>query len=106
METKQKFDYISGCLQKSLDYDKVFTVEPLGLNGGLAVFWKNSYDVEILSSDKRIIGMKVNFHSICFFLSCVYGDPVRVRWQDVWDRLVEIGLRRNEAWLLAGDFMS
>lgn len=103
METKQKFSYISQ-LQKSLGYDKVYTVEPLGLSGGLAVFWKNSYDVEILSGDKRIIDMKVRCGPLAFFLSCVYGDPVRARRQDVWDRLVDIGLRSNEAWLLAGDF--
>ena len=41
METKQKFEYVSG-LQKSLGYDKLFTVEPVGLSGGLAVMWKDS----------------------------------------------------------------
>ena len=58
METKQKFEYMLW-LQKNLGYDKIYTVEPLGLSGGLAVLWKNSYDVEILSGDKRIIDMKV-----------------------------------------------
>ena len=103
METKQKFGYISD-LQKSLGYDGIYTVEPLGLSGGLAVFWKSSYGVEILSGDKRIIDLKVSVRSMSFFLSCVYGDPVRERRQEVWDRLVEIGLSRNEPWLLAGDF--
>ena len=87
-----------------MGYDKIFTVEPLGLSGGLAVLWKNSYDIEILSGDKRIIDMKLQCRSVVFFLSCVYGDPVRARRQDVWDRLVEVGMRRNEAWLLTGDF--
>ncbi|KAG2295020.1 hypothetical protein Bca52824_041689 [Brassica carinata] len=74
----------------SLGYDGIYTVEPLGLSGGLAVFWKSSYGVEILSGDKRIIDLKVSV--------------LRERRQEVWDRLVEIGLRRNEPWLLAGDF--
>lgn len=103
METKQKFEYVSG-LQKSLGYDKLFTVEPVGLSGGLAVMWKDNYNVEILSSDKRIIDMKASYGSLSFFLSCVYGDPVVARRKAVWDRLVAIGLLRDEAWILAGDF--
>ena len=103
METKQKYAYVSG-LQKSLGYDKLFTVEPNGLSGGLAVMWKDSYNVEILSSDKRIIDMKISSGPLDFFLSCIYGDPVRARRQVVWDRLVDIGLVRDTAWVLAGDF--
>lgn len=103
METKQKFEYISG-LRKRLGYDHVITVEPVGLSGGLAVMWKDSYQVVVLSSDKRIIDLKVTCGASSFFLSCVYGDPVMARRQEVWDRLTALGLLRDEAWLLAGDF--
>lgn len=96
--------WLHGRFTKSLGYDGIYTVEPLGLSGGLTVFWKNSYGDEVLSGDKRIIDLKITMRSMSFFLSCVYGDPVRERRQEVWDRLVEIGLRRNDAWLLAGDF--
>ena len=48
--------------------------------------------------------MKVSYGSLSFFLSCVYGDPVVARRKAVWDRLVAIGLLRDEAWILAGDF--
>lgn len=58
----------------------------------------------MVSSDKRLIDMKVKFGSCTFFLSCVYGDPIVAKRKEVWDRLVGIGLRRDEAWLLAGDF--
>ena len=103
METKQKDVYVKG-LQQSLGYDHLFTVEPVGLSGGLAVMWKDSYSVSVLSSDKRIIDMEVKLGSIKFFLTCVYGDPVTAKRQEVWDRLVDIGLVRDEAWILAGDF--
>lgn len=42
--------------------------------------------------------------SVQFFLACVYGDPVKAKRQEVWDRLVSIGLGRDDAWILAGDF--
>lgn len=103
METKQKLGYMKG-LQQSLGYDHLVTVEPVGLSGGLAVFWKDSYSVSVLSSDKRIIDMKVGLGSVGFFLTCVYGDPVKAKRQEVWERLIDIGLVRDEAWILAGDF--
>lgn len=54
----------------------MITVEPEGLSGGLALLWKNSYPVTVLSSDKIIIDLKISFGSISYFMSCVYGDPV------------------------------
>ncbi|XP_013594546.1 PREDICTED: uncharacterized protein LOC106302626 [Brassica oleracea var. oleracea] len=103
METKQKDSYMIG-LQKTLGYDRMFTVSPEGLSRGLAVLWKDCYKVEILPSDKRLIDMSVEMGSLFFFLSCIYGDPVRDRRQLVWDKLVNIGLTRDRAWALIGDF--
>lgn len=102
-ETKQKFDYMLG-LKKSLGYDQLFMVEPVGLSGGLAMLWKDSYQVDVLSSDIRIIDLKVTCGVSSFFLTCVYGDPVQAKRRDVWDHIVSIGLNRDEAWILAGDF--
>ena len=102
-ETKQKNGYMFG-LKDTLGYDKVFTVEPLGLSGGWAVFWKGCYKVEVLFSDKRIIDLRIELGSLLFYLSCVYGDPVREMRQLVWDKLISIGLTRDSPWLLIGDF--
>ena len=103
MQSKQKDSYMIG-LQKTLGYDKMFTVAPEGLSGGLAVLWKDCYKVEILSSDKRIIDMNVKMGSLFFFLFCVYGDSVRNMRRLVWEKLVNIGLTRYRAWVLIGDF--
>ena len=66
--------------------------------------WKDSYKVVILERDKRLIDVKVSYGSMVFFLTCVYGDPVTARRKEVWNRLEDIGLLRDEAWMLAGDF--
>ena len=78
METKQKSEFIFG-VKKQLGYDLVFTVEPEGLSGGLALMWKDTYQVTIFSSDKRIIDLKVTIGSVTFYMSCVYGDPVAAK---------------------------
>lgn len=66
----------------------------MGLSGGLAVLWKDSYQIDL----------KVSCGSSSFFLTFVYGDLVQAKRREVWDRLVSIGLNRDEAWMLAGDF--
>lgn len=103
METKQKNKFM-GDLQKELGYDNLITVPPIGLSGGLAVMWKQCYNVSVLQEDKRIIDLQVGMGSLVFFITCVYGDPVKERRQAVWERLSDIGVRRNEPWLLVGDF--
>ena len=103
METKQKKRYVTG-LKNTLGYDNVFNVEPIGLSGGLAFMLKNRLDVVILSYSKRIIDIKVKLGSLNFFVPCVYGDPVRARRNVVWNKLSNIGMRRDEAWMLVGDF--
>ncbi|KAL0705016.1 hypothetical protein Bca4012_071441 [Brassica carinata] len=103
METKQRFQYMMG-VKKKLGYNNLVTVEPVGLSGGLAVLWKKSYKVNVLFRDKRVIDIKVEVGSLSFFLTCVYGDPMVARRKVVWDHLANIAVRRDEAWILTGDF--
>ncbi|CAA7020289.1 unnamed protein product [Microthlaspi erraticum] len=85
-------------------YDRVFTVEPSGASGGLALFYNNSYDVNIVCSNKRIIDIEARYEGKVIFLSFVYGDPV-VKWRDlVWERITRIGTTRTDPWFLIGDF--
>lgn len=53
-------------LQQWLGYDMVYTVEPLGYNGGLALFWKSSVLVGIMFADKNLIDCLVKFGSLSF----------------------------------------
>ncbi|KAL1195595.1 hypothetical protein V5N11_035079 [Cardamine amara subsp. amara] len=102
LETKNSSHYVLNML-RSLGYDKCQLVDPEGLSGGLTLFWKSSYEVEVLQADKRIIDVKVKLGSIGFFISFVYGEPVIHLRQEVWDRLTNIGSTRKYAWLVIGD---
>ncbi|KAL1194356.1 hypothetical protein V5N11_017825 [Cardamine amara subsp. amara] len=100
MKTKNSSHHVEG-MQRSLGYDMSHIVDPEGMSGGLALFWKAAYKVDVLHSDKRII--KVNLGSLVFFISFVYGDPARQLRQVIWDKVTEIGSTRTDAWLVIGD---
>ncbi|KAL0771896.1 hypothetical protein Bca101_037047 [Brassica carinata] len=103
LETKNSSDHVKD-VTRSLGYDHSFLVDPVGLSGGLALFWKQMHEVEVLSASNRIIDTKVKAGNLVFFMTFVYGDPVRQRREEVWNDLKTIGLNRNEGWGLIGDF--
>ncbi|KAG5383780.1 hypothetical protein IGI04_035250 [Brassica rapa subsp. trilocularis] len=72
---------------------------PVGLSGGLALFWRSTYEVEVLSVSNRIIDIQVKIGALRFFMSFIYGDPVRHRRHAVWEVLRDISL--NSWWLVS-----
>ena len=103
METKKCRDILVD-LQQWLGYDRVFTVEPRGLSGGLAVFWKNEIKLDFKFADKNLIDMQVQFGEVTFYLSCIYGEPSSEGKNIVWERISRIGVNRREKWCMLGDF--
>ncbi|WZZ70042.1 hypothetical protein YC2023_081412 [Brassica napus] len=73
-------------------------------SGGLALFWKQDIDLQILSSSKNVIDTIINHKGSSFFATFVYGDPETQHRFMVWDLLISLSLSRNSAWILAGDF--
>ncbi|XP_043721146.1 uncharacterized protein LOC122668675 [Telopea speciosissima] len=94
-------------LRKKLRMHGCFSVDSIGASGGLALFWNHSITVDILCSDSNIIDSKVTQQDgSTFFMTSVYGAPVRTRRQDVWNRLIQIGGGWHIDWLCYGDFNS
>lgn len=87
-----------------LGYFDLCTVEPVGKSGGLALMWKETVQVKILYTDRRMIDTQITWQDKVYFLTCVYGDPFRDKRGRVWERLTRIGLARKGQWLLIGDF--
>lgn len=58
METKNQDDFVLSELQ-SLGFDHHFTVPPIGLSGGLALFWKTDLSLDILEASAHYIDTKI-----------------------------------------------
>ena len=54
-------------LQVWLGYDNVFTVDLVGLSGGLALFWKKNVSMDVKFSDKNAIDCLVKYGDFTFF---------------------------------------
>ncbi|CAL9225059.1 unnamed protein product [Arabidopsis halleri] len=103
METKNQDEVVLKLLQ-SMGFVSHFTVPPLGLSGGLVLFWKDDVVVEVLSSSQNFIDTKIKFQNISSFLTFVYGAPNVEDRQKIWNEISSLGDSRDEAWLLMGDF--
>ena len=91
-------------IQVWLGYDRVFTVDPVGRCGGLALLWKKGVEVNFLSVDKNLLDLRVNMGASSFFVSCVYGNPNSSLRYQVWEKLIRIGILRKDCWCMVGDF--
>ena len=90
--------------QTSFGYNKLFTVEPEGRSGGLALFYLKSLNVHILYSDKRMIDIEASIEGCKTFMTFVYGDPVIECREYVWERLTRKSFERTGSWFMIGDF--
>lgn len=103
METKSCRDELVD-LQEWLGYDRVMTVNPIRYSGGLALLWKNSVNISFKHVDKNLVDFGVQLGNFSFYVSCIYGEPVRKRRPILWERLSRIGAHRKEPWCIMGDF--
>lgn len=89
---------------EEMGFHGLISVDANGKSGGLAVLWKDVCSVEMLQANRRVIDLKVQWQGQSFYLTFVYGDLVKSKRKEVWERIGRIGAGRKGAWLLTGDF--
>ena len=74
IETKQDNNYVRD-VGVYLSFDHMILIPPVGLSGGLALFWKSFLSVSCISNDVRLVDLHVEYQCFQFYLPCVYGSP-------------------------------
>ena len=82
------------------------SVPARGLSGGLVTYWHQHVQLSVLCQSPNLIDCKVGINgSSSLYFSFVYGHPNQASHSQVSERIERIGIgRRNEAWMLFGDF--
>lgn len=84
----------------------LFTVDPVGRNGGLALFWLNSKEVEIVNFSLRHINANITMSETNWSgkLTCFYGHPNQLYREESWNMLSHLSSFSPREWLCLGDF--
>ncbi|KAF8085953.1 hypothetical protein N665_0641s0010 [Sinapis alba] len=95
-ETKQDFPFVQG-FQDHFGYDRLVTVDPIGASGGLALFYNNELQVNILYTSNMMIDVeavalgKKDFYDF-------WGSGAKTERTSVGT----YGLVRSEPWFIIG----
>jgi hypothetical protein len=105
METRMKNCSLQK-LRVRFGFQGLFTVDPVGLSGGLAFFWRDSEEVEIQNYSRRHINASICLENSAtpWSFTGFYGHPDRSMREESWKLLSHIGSLQLEAWLCMGDF--
>lgn len=81
-------------------------VDSNGMSGGLALFWHESYVVEILDKEDRYIDLLVREHAdaVQWRVTFVYGEPRVENHHLMWSKLQGLKNVSDRPWLVIGDF--
>lgn len=77
METKKQQNYLNK-IQRILGYDCSYYVDPNGLAGGLALWWRSSVSISVCKSTINFIDIRINDQEggRSWFLTWIYGSAV------------------------------
>lgn len=88
-----------------LGFEGFMAVEPQGKSGGIAMFWNNAEDIQLLSFSRSYIDISIkSTTAVTWRLTGIYGEPARAQRQKTWDLLRNLSRDANLPWCLVGDF--
>ena len=93
-------------IQRNIKFDNLFYMDrnPRG-GGGLALYWKNSFDVHVDSFSKYHIDSIINKGSDeAWRFTGFYGELTIHKRIEAWNKLRLLNNKHDIPWLCAGDF--
>jgi hypothetical protein len=104
-ETRQCKEVVEG-LRWRLGLKHVISFKEDGKGGGVALFWDESIEVDLLGVGSRCIDVCIKNMPIEIKWRCtfVYGEPCASQRKNMWDLLRRIKPNATGPWLMAGDF--
>lgn len=105
MESRNKENKMER-FRRALNYPNSFYVNPIGLAGGLALWWDSSISISVDVSSNNVV------HTSCqslhdnksWAMSFVYGSPSYQDKEMVWDFIRNIADGLRGPWVCLGDF--
>ena len=92
-------------IKRKLEFDHLFVVPRINRGGGLALFWRNSIDVNVETSSKYHIDSIINKgREDAWRFTGFYGELATHLRHESWTKLRQLNSRFNLPWLCAGDF--
>lgn len=92
-------------LCNTLGFDGFIVAEPQGKSGVVALFWKNTENVKLLSYSRNHIDItSTTNNNEEWRLTGIYGEPSRTQRHKTWDLLRNLSRDANLPWCLVGDF--
>ena len=87
-----------------LDSFKHFLLPPIRPgSGGLALFWDQDVDLQILSSTKNYIDTHISYKGRSFHSMFIYGEPEIANRASFWDHISSFTTNRDTPWMVTGD---
>ncbi|KAK9001843.1 hypothetical protein V6N11_024541 [Hibiscus sabdariffa] len=83
--------------------DNAFYVEPIGIAGGLALWWNNEVKLSVLLHDKNFIDTVISINGESeWFGTFIYAPPYEEEKQEFWERLGTLRDNANVKWCIMG----
>ncbi|KAK9006988.1 hypothetical protein V6N11_019317 [Hibiscus sabdariffa] len=84
--------------------DNAFYIDPVGIAGGLALWWTSDVKLTVLSHDKNFIDTVISINrEEEWFGTFIYAPPYADEKQEFWERLGSLRHDGNTEWCIMGD---
>ena len=92
-------------VQRRLQFKNLFEVPRINKGGGLAIFWKEGFPLEIETYSKNHIDTTINKNTEKEWrFMGFYGEPDTNKRHKSWTKLRNLKTRGSASWLCTGDF--